>query len=49
LRHNFATKVRQRHDLEHAGAALGHTKMSATEVYARRDAALAERIAAEMG
>jgi len=30
-------------------AALGHTKMSATEVYAERDATLAERIASEMG
>ncbi len=49
LRHAFGTLVRKRHDLEHAGAALGHTKMSATQVYAERDAALAERIAAELG
>jgi integrase len=49
LRHAFGTLVRRQHDLEHAGAALGHTKMSATEIYAARDAGLAEQIAAEMG
>jgi integrase len=49
LRHNHATEVRRRYGLEAAGATLGHTKMSATEVYAERDQGLAERIAAEIG
>jgi integrase len=49
VRHTFATEVRKRHGLEHAGAALGHTKMSATQVHAERDQSLAARIAAEMG
>jgi integrase len=49
LRHTFATEVRRRHGLESAGAALGHTKMSATETYAERDHSLAAKIAAEMG
>lgn len=49
LRHSFATAVRKAHGLESAGAALGHTKMSVTEVYAARDEALAARIALTMG
>jgi integrase len=49
LRHAHATAVRSRYDLEHAGAALGHTKMSATEIYAERDIGLAIRVAKEMG
>ena len=35
--------------LEHAGAALGHAKMSATEIYAERDAGLALEVAAKIG
>jgi integrase len=49
LRHSFATAVRKAHGLESAGAALGHTKMSATEVYAERDLALAANVANELG
>ena len=49
LRHNHATKVRKAFGLEHAGAALGHTKMSATEVYAERDEGLAVEVAAKLG
>lgn len=49
LRHNHATEVRARYGLEAAGAALGHSKMSATEVYAERDAGLAVRVARGMG
>ncbi len=49
LRHSHATEVRRRYGLEAAGAALGHAKMSATEVYAERDLGLALRVAAEMG
>lgn len=48
LRHTFATEVRRLYGLEAAGAGLGHSKMSATEVYAERDAALA-KVAAEIG
>jgi integrase len=49
LRHSRATDVRRQYGVEAAGAVLGHAKMSATEVYAARDAALAQRIAAEIG
>jgi integrase len=49
LRHTFATRVRKEHGLEHAGAALGHCKMSATEVYAERDAGLAATVASKIG
>jgi integrase len=49
LRHNHAMEVRRRFGLEAAGAALGHTKMSATQIYAERDCTLARRVAAEIG
>ena len=49
LRHTHATKVRKAFTLEHAGAALGHSKMSATEIYAERDAGLALEVAAKLG
>jgi site-specific recombinase XerC len=49
LRHSYATKVRRYHGLEAAGAALGHTRMSATEVYAERDEQLAVTVAAKIG
>jgi site-specific recombinase XerC len=49
LRHSYATKVRKFHGLEAAGAALGHTRMSATEVYAERDEQLAVTVAAAIG
>ena len=49
LRHSYATKVRKYHGLEAAGAALGHTRMSATEVYAERDEQLAVSVAAKIG
>jgi integrase len=49
LRHAHATKVRKAFGLEHAGAALGHAKMSATEIYAERDAGLALEVAAKLG
>ena len=32
MRHSFGTEARKKFSLEHAGAALGHTKMSASEV-----------------
>jgi integrase len=49
LRHSHATKVRKAFTLEHAGASLGHSKMSATEIYAERDAGLALEVAAKIG
>ena len=49
LRHGYATKARKLFGLEHAGAALGHTRMSATEVYAERDSQLAATVAAKIG
>jgi site-specific recombinase XerC len=49
LRHAHATEVRKRYGLEAAGASLGHSKMSATEVYAERDMGLATRVALELG
>ncbi len=49
LRHSFASIIRKRYGLETAGATLGHSKMSATEIYAERDGGLAMQVAAEMG
>jgi site-specific recombinase XerC len=49
LRHSHATKVRKEFGLEAAGASLGHSKMSATEIYAERDSQLALNVAAKIG
>jgi integrase len=49
LRHSHATKVRKEFGLEAAGAALGHSKMSATEIYAERDTQLAVTVASKIG
>ena len=49
LRHTFATEVRRTHGLEVALAALGHSKADMTQIYAERDAALAAKVAAEIG
>jgi integrase len=49
IRHSYATAARRMFGLEHAGAALGHTRMSATEVYAERDVSLAAEVAAKLG
>ncbi|MBY0512608.1 MAG: site-specific integrase [Gemmataceae bacterium] len=49
LRHAHGTRVRKAFGIEAAGAMLGHQKMSATEVYAERDAALAQEVAAKLG
>lgn len=49
LRHAFATRARHAFGLEAAGAAIGHAKMSATEVYAERDRELAARVARGIG
>ena len=49
LCHTYATEARKLFSLEHAGAALGHTRMSATEVYAERDAGLGCEVARMIG
>ena len=49
LRHTAATKVRREMGYESAGATLGHTKMSATEVYAERNQGLADEAARRLG
>ena len=49
LQPDHATRVRKEFGLEAAGAALGHAKMSVTEVYAERDANLAATVAAKIG
>lgn len=49
IRHTVGTEVRRVYGLEAAGALLGHTKMSATEVYAERDRSLASKVVSEMG
>jgi integrase len=49
LRHTRGTEVRRQYGAEAAQIFLGHAKMSATEIYAERDLALAERVAGQMG
>jgi integrase len=49
LRHSHATEVRRRFGLEAAQVALGHAQANITQVYAERDAALAIKVAAEIG
>jgi hypothetical protein len=49
FRHTYAIAARKAFVLEHAGAALGHAKMSTTEVYAERDWGLAVEVAARIG
>ena len=49
LRHTAATKVRKDMGYESAGAALGHTNMSATAIYAERNQGLADEAALKFG
>lgn len=49
LRHAAATDVRRAFGLEGAQVILGHASADVTQVYAERDAVLAERIAREVG
>jgi integrase len=49
LRHAAGTRVRKEMGLETSGAVLGHTRMSATEVYAVRDQDIARQAAAKLG
>ena len=49
LRHTAATNVRREMGYESAGATLGHTKMSATAIYAERNQGLADEAAKRLG
>lgn len=49
LRHLRATEVRKQFGLEAAQVTLGHTRADVTQIYAERNAALATRVAREMG
>lgn len=49
LRHARATEIRQRYGLEEAQVSLGHSRADVTQLYARRDEALALRVAIETG
>ncbi len=49
LRHACGTAVRERFDLEHAQAILGHKRMNTTEIYAEKSLAKAVEVAKEMG
>ena len=49
LRHLRATEVQRDFGLEAAQVALGHSRADVTQVYAERDLALAEKVAAEVG
>ena len=47
--HTAATNVRREMGYESAGATLGHTKMSATAIYAERNQGLADEAARRLG
>ena len=49
LRHSHATEVRRMFGLEAAQVALGHSQAQVTQVYAERDAAVAAKVAKEIG
>ncbi|VTR97901.1 catalytic phage domain protein : Integrase, catalytic core, phage domain protein OS=Rhodopirellula sallentina SM41 GN=RSSM_06627 PE=4 SV=1: Phage_integrase [Gemmata massiliana] len=49
LRHTFATEVRKHHGLEAAQVLLGHSRADVTQVYSKRNLALALKVAAEIG
>lgn len=49
LRHNAATDIRKRFDVETASVILGHTDLHTISVYAEKDRALARRVMAEVG
>ena len=49
LRHTHATEVRERYDIEHVAAALGHSNLSTSEIYATRSASRATEVAKQLG
>ncbi|MEX2286972.1 MAG: site-specific integrase [Planctomycetaceae bacterium] len=49
LRHNAATTIRRKADIDTARTVLGHSSVAVTEVYAERDASTARRIIGRIG
>jgi integrase len=49
VRHTKGTEVRERYGLDGAQVILGHARVSTTQVYARVNEQLGEKIAAEIG
>ena len=49
LRHSTATQVRKQHGLEAAQVILGHAHAKVSEIYAKKNEALAAKVAGEMG
>lgn len=49
IRHTVGTDIRKSHGAEGSRVALGHARLSTTEIYAERDLALARRIARDRG
>ncbi len=49
LRHSAGTEIRKQFGLEAAQVSLGHAKADVTQVYAERDAELAEEVARKIG
>ena len=49
LRHNYATFVRQKDNLESAQILLGHSKADVTQIYAERDMQRAISVALKIG
>jgi integrase len=49
LRHTRATEVRKTFGIEAAGAILGHSKLSTTEIYAEKNLAQATEVALKIG
>jgi integrase len=49
LRHSAATFIRAKYGVEAAQVVLGHQRADVTQIYALRNEALAERVAAEIG
>jgi site-specific recombinase XerD len=49
LRHNAATAIRKRFDIETARAVLGHEDVDTTTIYAERDGELASSAMEQIG
>lgn len=49
LRHTRATLIRAKYGLEAAQAALGHSRLDSTQIYAKRLRDIAQRVASEIG
>lgn len=49
LRHARGTEIRQQYGLEAAQVSLGHSRADVTQIYAKRDRELAEKVARETG